>query len=78
MTRSIAAKEEFRRVQEVVIPDLRKRAMARFGREELAERQELGKTQQKAADDLGVVVEQVRRYEAAWRQWQKAHPGEEP
>lgn len=78
MTEALAAKAEFRHVQEVQIPDLRTRARARFGRTVLAERKAQRKTQQDAANELGVVVEQVRRYEAEWRDWQREHPGEEP
>lgn len=78
MTQALAAQVEFRHVHDVVIPELRKRAMAKMGRTVLAERKALGKTQQKAADDLGIVVEQVRRYEAEWHRWQREHPGEEP
>lgn len=78
MTASLAAKAEFRHVHDVVIPEIRRRAMAKMGRTVLAERKEQGKTQQQAADGLGVVVEQIRRYEAEWRDWQKTHPDEAP
>jgi hypothetical protein len=78
MTAALAAQVEFRHVLDVVVPDIRTRARARLGRTVLSERKAQGKTQQQAADDLHVVVEQVRRYEAEWRDWQKQHPGEEP
>jgi len=78
MTETLAAQVEFRRVLDVVVPEIRTRARARLGRTVLAERKAQRKTQQQAADELDVVVEQVRRYEAEWRDWQKKHPGEEP
>ena len=33
-------------------------------------------TQEQAAESLGVVTEQVRRYERAARAWAKEYPGE--
>jgi len=78
MTETLAAQVEFRHVLDVVVPEIRTRARAKLGRAVLAERKAQRKTQQQAADELEVVVEQVRRYEAEWRDWQKKHPGEEP
>ena len=78
MTEALAAQRDYRNVLDVVVVDLRTRARARFGRAVLTERKALGRTQKQAADELGVVVEQVRRYEAEWRDWQKQHPGQEP
>jgi DNA-binding transcriptional regulator YiaG len=58
--------------------DIRYRARLRLGRACLQERRALHKTQQNVADELGVVVEQVRRWEAEWREWQRKHPDEGP
>jgi DNA-binding transcriptional regulator YiaG len=57
---------------------LRASARLRLGRASLRERTELHHSQQDVADTLGVVVEQVRRWETEWRKWQEAHPGQEP
>jgi hypothetical protein len=54
---------------------LRFRARARLGHAVVRER-EKGKTQPEIASALRVVVEQVRRYEAAYRDWLRDHPGE--
>ena len=58
--------------------DIRFRARVRLGRACLQGRKSLHKTQQQTADELGVVVEQVRRWEAEWREWQRERPHEEP
>jgi hypothetical protein len=77
MTEALAAQLDYKRVDQEAIA-LRTRARARLGRTVLLERKRLHKTQQDAADELGVVVEQVRRYEAEWRRWQETHPDELP
>ena len=55
---------------------MRFRARAKLGQAVLAERAK-GKTQPVIARELGVVVEQVRRYEAAYKEWIDKH-GDEP
>ena len=52
---------------------MRARARARLGRAIAAERKKNRTTQNDVAAELGVVVEQVRRYEAAYRAWLKDH-----
>jgi hypothetical protein len=55
---------------------MRFRARARLGKVVLEERTEEGLTQDAAARQLGVVTEQVRRYERAYRDWLKEYPDE--
>lgn len=55
---------------------LRFRARAQLGAVILRERTAEGHTQDQAAEALGVVTEQVRRYERAARDWAKQYPGE--
>lgn len=55
---------------------MRFRARARLGMAIYTERQKNRATQAEVAETLAVVPEQVRRYEAAYRQWQKEYPGE--
>lgn len=57
--------------------ELRARARARLGLAVAQERKK-GSTQPQIAEVLEVVPEQVRRYEAAYNAWTKAHPGETP
>ena len=57
---------------------LRARARVRLGRTVLQERKRLNRGQKEVAEELGVVVEQVRRWETEWRKWELEHPGEEP
>jgi hypothetical protein len=77
MTAALAAQAAYKQVDKEA-SRMRDRARARLGRTVLTERKAQGKTQDDAAAELKVVVEQVRRYEAAWRQWQKDHPDLEP
>lgn len=56
---------------------MRFRARARLGRAVAQERAK-GSTQPQIAEALHVVPEQVRRYEAAYRDWLKEHDGSEP
>jgi hypothetical protein len=74
----VTAYADYKDVVDVQVPALRTRARARLGRTVLLERTEKGQTQDQAAAELGIVVEQIRRYEAEWRRWQKDHPGVEP
>ena len=55
---------------------MRFRARARLGAVILRERTAVRATQDDVAAELGVVTNQVRRYEAAYRAWQKEHPDE--
>jgi hypothetical protein len=77
MTETLEAQRDYKRADREAIA-LRTRARARLGRTVLLERKRQHKTQDDAARELGVVVEQVRRYEAEWRKWQEAHPDELP
>lgn len=77
MPEVVAARDAYKAVEQQIV-DLRTRARARLGCASLHERTALGKTQKDVADKLGVTVEQVRRYEATWRSWQREHPGEKP
>jgi hypothetical protein len=56
---------------------MRFRARARLGQAVARERGK-GSTQPEIAEQLEVTVEQVRRYEAAYREWLKEHDGTEP
>jgi len=56
---------------------IRFRARATLGEAILAERKRTRATQSDVAKELGVVAEQVRRYEAACREWARKYP-EEP
>jgi thioredoxin-like negative regulator of GroEL len=55
---------------------MRFRARARLGAVILRERTAKNATQDDVAAELGVVVNQVRRYEAAARQWAREYPDE--
>ncbi len=55
---------------------MRFRARARLGAVILRERKAENATQDAVAAELGVVTNQVRRYEAAYRAWVKEHPDE--
>lgn len=54
---------------------MRFRARARLGRAVAQERAK-GSTQPQIAETLDVVTEQVRRYEAAYREWLKEYDSE--
>jgi hypothetical protein len=77
MPEVLAARDAYKEAELQAI-DIRTRARVRLGRTSLQERTRLRKTQDDVAKELGVVVEQVRRYEADWRKWQAERPGEEP
>lgn len=55
---------------------MRFRARAQLGAAIARERRQHRTTQPEVAEKLGVVQTQVARYEAAYRQWLKEHPGE--
>lgn len=55
---------------------LKFRARARLGLACIQERKRTGSTQDDIAETLVVVKEQVRRYEAAYREWQEKYPDE--
>ena len=52
----------------------RKRAL--LGRAMIRARDKDGESQASIARQLGIVTEQVRRYEQAYRDWLRDHPGE--
>jgi hypothetical protein len=54
----------------------RKRAL--LGRAMIEARRNGRESQATIARELGVVPEQVRRYEQAYRDWLRDHPGESP
>lgn len=56
--------------------ELRFRARARLG-QAVARERDKGATQPEIADELKVTVEQVRRYESAYKSWLKEY-GAEP
>jgi hypothetical protein len=75
MIASVEAHRAYKQADEDALK-LRFRARARLGATLLRERRELNATQDQAAEKLGVVTEQVRRYERAYRSWLKEFPGE--
>jgi hypothetical protein len=75
MTASTEAYRAYKQADEDALK-LRFRARARLGATILRERKELHATQDQAAEKLGVVTEQVRRYERAFRSWLKEYPDE--
>jgi hypothetical protein len=75
MTASVDAYRDYKQADEDALK-LRYRARARLGATILRERRELSATQDQAALQLGVVTEQVRRYERAYRSWLKEFPDE--
>jgi hypothetical protein len=77
MPEVLAARDAYKEAERLAI-EIRARARIRLGRASLEERTRMRKGQGDVARELGVVVEQVRRYEADWRKWQAEHPGEEP
>lgn len=54
----------------------RKRAL--LGLAMIRARERGGESQASLARELGIVIEQVRRYEKAYRDWVREHPGESP
>jgi len=80
MPEVLAAYGAYKDVVDRQVPDLRTRARARLGRtiHDHRTKRPVRTDQQTVAKELGIVVEQVRRYEAEWRKWQREHPGEEP
>lgn len=75
MTASVEAYHAYKQADEDALK-LRFRARASLGATILRERRETGATQDQAAEVLGVVTEQVRRYERACREWQRRYPDE--
>jgi ribosome-binding protein aMBF1 (putative translation factor) len=75
MPLAVEAQREYKQADQDALK-MRFRARARLGKVVLEERKAKGYTQDQAADELDVVVEQVRRYERAFRDWQKQYPDE--
>jgi hypothetical protein len=74
MTQVLEARQAFDNARaEASATIARKRAL--LGRAMIAAR-ENGESQASIARELGVVTEQVRRYEQAYRDWCRDHPGE--
>lgn len=67
MPEVLEAKAEYKQA-DIDAARIRFRARARLGRAVARERAK-GKTQPEIAEQLEVVVEQVRRYEAAYKEW---------
>ena len=78
MPEVLTAYDAYKDVVDRQVPEIRTRARARLGRTVLQQRSEKRMTQDQAAAELHIVVEQIRRYEAEWRKWQRDHPNEEP
>jgi len=75
MPASVQAYSEYKKT-DLDVMKMRFRARARLGAVILRERTTAKTTQDEVAAQLGIVVNQVRRYEASFRQWQKDHPDE--
>ncbi len=75
MPASVQAYSEYKQT-DLDVMKMRFRARARLGAVILRERTTAKTTQDEVAAQLGIVVNQVRRYEASFRQWQKDHPDE--
>ena len=75
MPASVQAYSEYKQT-DLDVMKMRFRARARLGLVILRERTAKTKTQDDVAAELGIVVNQVRRYEASYRQWQKEYPDE--
>jgi len=75
MPASVQAYSDYKRT-DLDVMKMRFRARARLGAVILRERSAAKATQDDVAAQLGIVVNQVRRYEASYRQWQKDHPDE--
>jgi hypothetical protein len=75
MPLAVEAQREYKQADLAALK-MRFRARARLGKIVLEERREKRRTQDEAAKELGVVTEQVRRYERAYRDWQKEYPDE--
>lgn len=75
MTASVEAYRAYKQADQEALK-LRFRARASLGATILRERREQDATQDQAAEKLGVVTEQVRRYERAFRDWQDKYPDE--
>jgi predicted transcriptional regulator len=74
MPEVLEAHQDYKRADQEAL-ELRFRARARLGLAILRERGK-GTPQEKIARNLGRTREQVRRYEQAYRDWQRDHPGE--
>ena len=75
MPASVQAYSEYKQT-DLDVMKMRFRARARLGAVILRERTAENATQDEVAGRLGIVVNQVRRYEASYRQWQKDYPDE--
>jgi hypothetical protein len=76
MPEVLQAHAEYKRADAEAL-EMRWRARARLGRAIIAERDD-GTPQEAIARRLERTREQVRRYEAAYREWLKEHDGTEP
>ena len=75
MPLAVEAQREYKQT-DIETQKMRFRARARLGKVVLEERRAKGYTQDQAAEELGVVTEQVRRYERSYRDWLKEYPNE--
>jgi hypothetical protein len=75
MPATLEAYRAYKQADEDILK-LRFHARARLGAVILRERTANSQTQDDAAEALGVVTEQVRRYERAARDWAKQYPDE--
>lgn len=76
MPEVLAARDAYKQA-DIDALELRFRARARLGQAIAGERAK-GATQPQVAEELEVTVEQVRRYESAYKAWLKEHDGTEP
>ena len=75
MTQVVEARQAFDDARaEASATIARKRAL--LGLAMIRAREKGGESQASIARELGVVTEQVRRYEQAYRDWLRDHPGE--
>lgn len=75
MPLAVAAHRAYKQADEDALK-MRFRARAQLGKVVLEERTALNRTQNQAAAELHIGVEQVRRYERAYRDWLKQYPAE--
>ena len=75
MPEVVEAHRQYKQADEEALK-MKFRARARLGKTILDSRRATRATQDDVAALLGVVTQQVRRYEQAYRDWQKQYPDE--
>jgi hypothetical protein len=74
MTAALAARAAYKQA-EVDARLMTARARARLGRA-VEQEHAKGTSYEDISDEFGVVIEQIRRYRQAYRDWSRDHPGE--